>query len=454
MTHHLDWTHAATGRLTAEALLRSRARAVPLASRLVSEVEQGRLPFLDLPFRQRLERELPPLLPRLRARRHMLLLGIGGSALGARALQRAFAPQQDEPEHGGPCLWIADNVCEATLARWLDRLPPDETTVVCVSKSGGTIETVAQYLLVRDWLRATLGDGWRDHVLLVTDDRQGFLREEAGRFSLAALEVPDHLGGRYSALSAVGLVPAAFLGIDWRALLDGASETGESLIRAAHAGTLGDHPAFRLAGWAHELEACGYNQLIFFCYLPQWAAFGAWFAQLWAESLGKEGTGSQPLPAIGVTDQHSINQMFLDGPRNKACLFLTGPDVAVRQADGRGLHFATDMPERWQWLAERPFGCLLDAEALGTRMALCRSGLPLVHMAMEQATPHAAGRLMALLEGMTLLTGWLNDINPLDQPAVELGKRLANARLGAPGLDGEAEAMRAFLAQRGDSQSF
>ena len=454
MTHLLDWSHAAAGRLTAEGLLRMRNRAAELASRLVSEVAQGRLPFLDLLFRQRLERELPPLLPRLKVRRHMLLLGIGGSALGARALQRAFAPQQDEPGHDGPSLWIADNVCEATLARWLDRLAPAETVVVCVSKSGGTIETVAQYLLVRDWLRAALGEAWREHVLLVTDDRQGFLREEAGRHALPALEVPDYLGGRYSALSAVGLVPAAFLGIDWQALLDGASAQGESLIGAARAGELAEHPAFRLAAWAHALEGCGYDQLIFFCYLPQWAAFGAWFAQLWAESLGKDGTGSQPLPAVGVTDQHSINQMFLDGPRNKACLFLSGPDVSARQAEGTGLHFSADMPERWQWLAGRPFGCLLDAEALGTRMALCRSGVPLTHVHMAEATPQAAGTLMGLLEGATLLTGWLNGINPLDQPAVELGKRLANARLGAPGLDEEAADMREFLTQSGDCQSF
>ena len=454
MTHYLDWSHAAAGRLTAEVLLRPRTQAAGLAARLAAEVEQGRLPFLDLPFRQRLERELPPLLPRLKSRRHMLLLGIGGSALGARALQRAFAPQQDEPGHDGPSLWIADNVCEATLSRWLDRLPPAETVVVCVSKSGGTIETVAQYLLVREWLRSALGEAWREHVLLVTDDRQGFLREEAGRYALPSLEVPDHLGGRYSALSAVGLVPAAFLGIDWQALLDGAAAQGESLIRAARSGELAEHPAFRLAGWAHELEGCAYDQLIFFCYLPQWAAFGAWFAQLWAESLGKGGTGSQPLLAVGVTDQHSINQMFLDGPRNKACLFLTGPGVEVRQADGKGPHFPADMPERWQWLAGRPFGCLLDAEALGTRMALCRSGLPLTHVHMAEATPRAAGALMGLLEGATLLTGWLNGIDPLDQPAVELGKRLANARLGAPGLDDDAAAMRDFLAQGGDCQPF
>ncbi|HJA79436.1 glucose-6-phosphate isomerase [uncultured Desulfovibrio sp.] len=454
MLHQLDWSHASGGRLPAEASAPAAARAAAMAARLLEETAQGRLPFLNFPFRSRLERELPPLLPRLRARRHMLLLGIGGSALGARALQRAFAPGQDEPGHDGPCLWIADNVCEATLARWLDRLEPGDTSVVCVSKSGGTIETVAQYLLVRDWLRATLGEGWREHVLLVTDDRKGFLREEAAAHDLPSLEVPDHLGGRYSALSAVGLVPAAFLGIDWQGLLDGASGVGGSLLDAARQGTLADHPAFRLAAWAHALEACAYDQLIFFCYLPQWAAFGPWFAQLWAESLGKEGTGSQPLPATGVTDQHSINQMFLDGPRNKGCLFLSGPDVEVRQPAGQGLHFAAAMPERWQWLAGRPFGCLLDAEGLGTRMALCRSGVPLVHLRMADASPRAAGALMGLLEAMTLLTGWLNGINPLDQPAVELGKRLANARLGAPGLPEEERAMREFMAQEGQCQTF
>lgn len=454
MLHQVDWSHAFGGRLTTDAPTSAAARAAEMAARLLDEAARGHLPFLDFPFRQRLERELPPLLPGLKARRQMLLLGIGGSALGARALQRAFAPGQDEPGHDGPCLWIADNVCEATLARWLARLDPADTSVVCVSKSGGTIETVAQYLLVRDWLRTALGDGWREHVLLVTDDHKGFLREEVVAHGLASLEVPDHLGGRYSALSAVGLVPAAFLGIDWQALLDGASAVGCGLLDAARRNSLAGHPAFRLAAWAHALEAGACDELIFFCYLPQWAAFGPWFAQLWAESLGKRGTGSQPLPATGVTDQHSINQMFLDGPRNKGCLFLSGPDVATRQPAGQGLHFSADMPERWQWLAGRPFGCLLDAEALGTRMALCRSGIPLVHLRMADASPRAAGALMALLEAMTLLTGWLNGINPLDQPAVELGKRLANARLGAPGLREEEAAMREFLTREGQCQSF
>lgn len=438
MMHTLEWSRACTGRLQRDDTAPFAARAPELARRLETECARGLLPFLTMPYRERLERELPPLLPRVRARRHMLVLGIGGSALGARALQRAFAPGQDGPGHDGPWLWIADNVCAATFESWLTRLSPRETTVVCISKSGGTIETLAQYFLCRDWLRRELGEAWRGHMLVVTDLHKGFLREEAVRYGLDSLEVPDNLGGRYSALSAVGLLPAAFLGMDWRALLDGAASVARPLLEDPAA--LAGHPAFRLACWANALEGKGYSQLIFFCYVPQWATYGPWFAQLWAESLGKDGKGILPVPATGVTDQHSTNQMFLDGPRDKACLFVTSRGLE------QGRHFGQDLPEQWSWLRGKPFGALLDAEALGTRMALSRSGVPLVHMELADSTPRAAGGMMLLLEAATVLTGWLMGINPLDQPAVELGKRLANTRLGASGHAREEADLAAYLA--------
>ena len=152
--------------------------------------------------------------------------------------------------------------------------------MVCISKSGGTIETLAQYFLCRDWLRKALGERWHEHMIVVTDLHQGFLREEASRYALDSLEVPDNLGGRYSALSAVGLLPAAFLGIDWQALLDGAAAVARPL--AQDPSCLAGHPAFHLACWANALESHGYSQLVFFCYVPQWATYGPWFAQLWA----------------------------------------------------------------------------------------------------------------------------------------------------------------------------
>lgn len=446
MPHMLEWSRAYAHRLNREAAAPSQARHREIGQRLAREMAAGQLPFLTMPYRAKLEVEMAPLIPRIKGYKHMLLLGIGGSALGARAMQRAFAPGQDGPEHKGPWLWIADNVCAETFEAWLGKLNPAETVVVCISKSGGTIETLGQYFLVRDWLKAALGTRWQEQMIVVTDEHKGYLRDEARQYGLTALEVPDYLGGRYSALSAVGLLPAAFLGIDWQALLDGAADVARPLVEAPE--DVGAHPSFALACWAKALEDHGYSQLIFFSYIPQWATYGPWFGQLWAESLGKEGQGSMPVPATGVTDQHSVNQMFLDGPRDKGCIFLTSRN----QPQGR--NFGMDVPEQWAWLRAKPFGSLLKAEALGTRMALCMSGVPLLHVDMRDTGPRAAGSLMLLLEAATVFTGWLMGINPLDQPAVELGKRLANARLGAGGYPAEEADLAAYLAVPQQEQPF
>ena len=435
----LEWSRAWTGRVAAEDGTALEARAPEMAERLKKGVAAGEMPFLNMPYRARLEAALPPLLERLKPFRHMLVLGIGGSALGARAMQKAFAPGQDGPDYQGPWLWIADNVCAEQFEALLSKLPPKETVVVCISKSGGTIETLAQYFLVRDWLKQALGDAWQKHMVVVTDQKKGYLREEATAKALDSLEVPDFLGGRYSALSAVGLLPAGFIGIDWQALLKGAASVAQPLLD--NPANISTHPAFSLACWAKALEDRNYGQLIFFCYIPQWAAYGQWFAQLWAESLGKEGKGSLPVPATGVTDQHSVNQMFLDGPRNKGCLFLTG------EQPRSGRSFGQDLPDQWSWLRGKAFDTLLDAEALGTRMALCQSGVPLVHVHMGSLNEYAAGSLMMLLEAATIFTGWLMGINPVDQPAVELGKRIANTRLGAQGYPQETADLSAFLAK-------
>lgn len=443
--HRLDWTNAWTGRLEGQQEAPFALRHADIAYRFATELSAGRLPFVDMPYAEDLIASLEALTPRLRSFRHMVLLGIGGSALGARALQKAFHPSQDRPGHTGPCLWIADNIDADTLEAWFATLPARETIVVAVSKSGGTIETVAQYLLAREWLRGHLGESWRENMLLVTDVAHGFMRQEADTHGLVSLPVPDHLGGRYSVLSAVGLVPAAFLGMDWKALLEGALAVGRPL---RDGGLPADHPAWRLALWNRSLMAHGYTQIIFFAYIPLWATFGPWFAQLWAESLGKEGKGSMPLPATGVTDQHSLQQMFLDGPRDKGCLFLTCPTLPAGRA------FPLQLPDQWAFLKGAHFGDLLHAEALGTRMALASCDVPTVALEMADTGPEAAGRMMALLELATLFTGWLLDINPLDQPAVELGKRLANAKLGAPGYEAEGSALAGFLAREGERQEF
>ena len=444
--HTVDWTNAWLGRMRNAPETVSPGIADAAAARLAAELSARHLPFLHLAYRGKLAQDMQAVAPRLKQYKHMVLLGIGGSALGARALQKALYPQQDRPGHSGKCLWIADNVDADTLDSWFSRLDPRDTVVVAVSKSGGTIETVAQYFLATAWLKGALGEAWHEHLVFVTDPVKGFFREEASRYAVPALDVPDHLGGRYSVLSAVGMVPAAFLGLDWMAILDGAASVSRDL--AAHPAGLGASLPWKIARWATSLAHNNYSQLIFFGYIPLWSYFGAWFCQLWAESLGKNGKGTMPLPAVGVTDQHSLQQMFLDGPQDKGCLFLSSPNLEPGRA------FPDELPAAWAWLKGKRFGELLHAEGLSTSMAMAQCNVPLLHIRLDRTDAHAAGALMTLLMAATVFAGWMLEVDPLDQPAVELGKQLANARLGAPGYDDKAAMLESFVRAQTWEDSF
>ena len=436
---HVNWSHAYLDR---PADIPSSDNAY--VERLRKELPV--LPFLNLPFAEELVQQLKSHEEFLRRFNHMLILGIGGSALGPRALQRAFAPGQDRPNHKGKNVWIADNVHPEWLQEHLEKLVPEETIIVVISKSGGTIETIAQYFIVLPWLQKHLPQTWQEHLFMVTDEQTGFLRDEVNKYGLRSLPVPDNLGGRYSVLSAVGLVPAVFMGMDWKGLLRGALSVGRPL--AEHPETLLDHPSWKLARWAFRMSEEGRDQIIFFCYIPDWSTFGPWFCQLWAESLGKDGKGTMPIPATGVTDQHSLLQMFLDGPKNKGCIFVTAP------ADTKILPLPQGLPKGWEYLEGHTFGDILDAESLATRATLVEKGVPVVHLDMPDSSAFSAGKMMMLLEASTIFTGWLMGINPVDQPAVENGKKLARARLGAPGSEEAAAKLAAFTAIPEDNTDF
>lgn len=447
-SHALDFTHAFSGRmndlspqgsqpvweaLVDEGLMRT------MAHRLHGEIAKGALPFLELSFTELLEQELPKAFAKLPPASHMIVLGVGGSSLGARALQKAFAPGQDRPGYTGPWLWVADNIDTDSFTSWMDTLDPRETLVAVISKSGSTIETMAQYCLLKGWLQKHLGADWVHHIIAITDATQGVLRAEADRHGFVSFSVPEALGGRYSIMSAVGMLPAAFMGMDWRAFLRGLRGVVKPLTSPDLKKTpalLGNHPAFSLATWAYTLMGRGYDELIFFNYIPLWGHVGHWFAQLWAESLGKDGKGSMPIPAVGVSDQHSLQQMFLDGKRNKGCLFIRSSSLPL------GPLFDDSMLEEWDYLKGRHFGDLLHAEAIGTQLALAHHDVPVVECSLATTNEEACGAFMGLMMLTTLLTGWLLDIHPLDQPAVELGKRLACAELGASGYEAEKDLLQ------------
>lgn len=231
------------------------------------------------------------------------------------------------------------------------------------------------------------------------------------------------------------------MGLPWEDFLEGAASVNAPLVNdeLGKPENLRNHPAWALANWCFELSRHDYSQLIFFTYIPSWASFGQWFGQLWAESLGKNGKGTMPLPAVGVTDQHSLQQMFLDGPADKGCIQLHCPNLS------KGPQFPDDVPDSWEWLRGKTFGDLLNAETLGSAAALVHNGVPLTRLEAAESSMRAAGEVMGLLMATTVLTGWLMNINPLDQPAVELGKRLAYSRLGSSSYPEEAAILKAFL---------
>ena len=368
----------------------------------------------------------------------IVVLGIGGSALGTIALRTALrAPRwnemSDEAREFFPRLHVLENVDPVTIAPFLDALELGSTLFVVVSKSGSTAETMAQYLIVRGRLEAALGEGVQRHLVFITDPDQGALREIARRERIVSLDVPPNVGGRFSVLSPVGLLPAALLGIDVEALLTGAAE----MAARCQATELARNPAgvFAVLQWlAHTRHGLGTHVLM--PYGDQLRDLGDWFVQLWAESLGKlratgEPAGPTPYPALGTTDQHSKVQLFMEGTLDKTVTFLAAAERPV-DLEIPALH--GDMPAL-AYLGGHRLGELLDIERRATAGALARRGRPNMTITLDRVDAWHVGGFIMLLEWATVYAGALYDVNPLDQPGVELGKQFTYAMLGRPGSD-------------------
>ena len=372
----------------------------------------------------------------------VVVLGIGGSGLGTLAIRDALLGpfwnerSEEEREHF-PRLHVLDNPDPRTVAGLLGRLDPARTLFNVVSKSGSTAETMAQYLVVREAVENAVGaERARGHFLFTTDPAEGALRRIAEAEDIPAAPVPPNVGGRFSVLSPVGLVPAAICGIDIHRLLAGAAEMEER----CRAHTLADNPAGLLATLLHALDTEGGRSIhVFMPYADRLRTTALWFQQLWAESLGKSRTlggedrptGPTPLASIGATDQHSLLQLLMEGPHDKVVLFVAVEDP---EAD-------VPIPERHPeisalgYLGGHSLGELLAAERRATAEALRRAGRPSCTISLPRIDAHGLGALFMLLEIATVIAGALYGVDPLDQPGVELGKRLTYGLLGRPGSE-------------------
>jgi glucose-6-phosphate isomerase len=372
---------------------------------------------------------------------HVVVLGIGGSALGAKALLNALRPPawnelDDEGREFFPRLTVLDNVDPTTMNAALRRIDPRRVLVNVISKSGGTAETMAQYLVIRKWLEDALGSAAVRHLVFTTDPARGALREIALADGIATLDVPPEVGGRFSVLSPVGLLPAALVGIDIAELLNGARQAVEN---AEEEDLLRNRAAlFGALLWAADATQ-GARIHVLMPYTDRLREFAEWYRQLWAESLGtrenRRGhsvyTGPTHVAAIGATDQHSQVQLFMEGPCDKVVTFVTiedpGEDLAI---PGRPA-----LPAELSYLPGHTLGGLLRAEYEATSAALTSEGRMNMTLQLPRLDAEALGHLIMFFQIATGFAGAWYGINPFDQPGVEMGKRLTYAAMGRPGFE-------------------
>jgi len=357
-------------------------------------------------------------------------VGIGGSALGPMAVQKAL----NDPYYNalpaenrrGPRLHFAENTDPNTLAAILDFADATATWVNVVTKSGSTAETMANFLVIRGWLVEALGNfGYQGRTIATTDPEEGYLKEIADREDLKLLPIPKDVGGRFSVLTPVGLLPAAVTGLDVQALLAGAAQCVDEVNEQG-----AEHPAVVGAAMHYLMDtARGRNVRVMMPYADALERLAAWFVQLWAESLGKDGKGSTPHGAVGTTDQHSQIQLYMQGPQDKVV------EIVEVENHPRDL----EIPRAYEdldgvaYLGGHTLAELLNVECDATRKALTEAGRPNSTIKLGTVSEQNLGYLFQALEVQTAVAGSLYGVNAFDQPGVEAGKQITYTGMGRPG---------------------
>jgi len=403
----------------------------------------GDMGFFDLPYAADTVRQVSELADGFgQWFEDVVVLGIGGSGLGAVVIRDALLGpfwnerSDDEREHF-PRLHVVDNPDPFTFRSVLSRLDPAKTLFNVVSKSGSTAETMAQYLVAREWMEDGVDPAKaHGHFLFTTDPALGALRQIAEAEGIPSLPVPENVGGRFSVLSPVGLLPAAVCGVDLEALLAGAA----AMEDRCRTGELASNPAGILAVALHCADTEQHRPIhVFMPYADRLRSLSLWFQQLWAESLGKARTvdgeagftGPTPMASVGATDQHSLLQLLMEGPQDKVVLFVAVEEPGVD----------VPIPDRHpgipslSYLGGHSLGSLLDTERRATAEALRQAGRPNATLVLSEIDARGLGELFMLLEIATVYAGALYGVDPMDQPGVELGKQLTYGLMGRDGFD-------------------
>ena len=382
---------------------------------------------------------------------NILVLGIGGSALGGLAVTEALLKPYwnlltTEQRKGLPRIFFLDNIDPDSINGLLEILDLKKTLVNVITKSGSTAETMSQYMIVKNMLEKELQDDYRKNIVVTTDKNVGILRQLADQEGYKTFVIPDDVGGRFSVFSAVGLLPFALVGIDIDELTNGIKDMDLALKNTDIHENIAAQNA--LIHYLMDTKK-GKNISVMMPYSSRLKYVSDWYTQLWAESLGKEfdidgnrvNVGPTPIKALGATDQHSQIQLYNEGPNNKLITF-----IRVENFDT-----TLEIPKIFEYtgigyLGGKTINDLINAEADSTRVALSDYSRPTITISMDRINPYNLAQLLYMLEVQTAIAGELYHINTFNQPGVEQAKNYTYALMGRSGYEDSAQQLQEKMA--------
>lgn len=381
---------------------------------------------------------------------NLLILGMGGSSLGGKAVCEALLPPYwnfltKEQRNNYPRIFFLDNIDPDQMNSLLNILDLKKTLVNVVTKSGSTAEVMAQFMILKDRMEKELGEDYRKNIIATTDKNIGILKQLSDQEGYKTFYIPDDVGGRFSVFSAVGLLPFALLGIDIQEITQGIKDMDLALKNTDIHCNIAAQNA--LIHFLMDVKK-GKNISVMMPYSYRLRYVADWYCQLWAESLGKEkdknnnivNTGQTPVKAIGVTDQHSQIQLYNEGPSDKIINFLR-----VKEYDT-----TLDIPNIFEYtgisyLGGKTINQLFNAEADSTMASLIDYKRPSVTITVPKITPYYMGQLLYMFEIQTAITGALYNIDAFDQPGVEQSKNYTYALMGRVGYEDSAHEVNSKL---------
>lgn len=380
--------------------------------------------WLELPERVR-ETELARIekaAARIRGRsKALVVIGIGGSYLGARGAIELLRPV---PAEGDPRVFFAGNTLSAdALGDTLELLGDSDFDVNVISKSGTTLEPAVSFRIFRELLEKKYGDRADEHIFATTDAHRGALKTQADSRGWECFTVPDDVGGRFSVLSAVGLLPMAVAGIDVRRVVDAAVAELRALSLQSP-----ENPAWQYAAARQRLSALGYSVELLACYEPSFRFMAEWWKQLYGESEGKDGKGIFPASVEFTADLHSMGQYIQQGPR-----MLT--ETVVRFAESRRSRaFPGDTlnADGLNYLTGRDLSDICRVAADAVKQAHIAGGVPNMTVEIPRRDEEGLAALVCFFETACAISGYMSGVNPFDQPGVEAYKKNMFRMLGKP----------------------